>query len=108
MKPAETNRIEHKSSLSREMELEMVEQLGSGIPRILQTYGRECFHFSGNFLRMVSPAIEKVSPRDTPQDTPQVTQQVGLVKGLVKRLAKELVKELSESQIKILNLIEQE
>lgn len=79
-------------------DLEMVEQLGSGIPRILETYGKECFHFSENFLRMVFPAVEKV--------TPQATSQVELVKGLVKRLAKGLVKELSESQIKILNLIE--
>ncbi len=53
-------------------DLEMVEQLGSGIPRILETYGRECFHFSENFLRMVFPAVEKV--------TPQVTPQVVLVK----------------------------
>lgn len=57
-------------------DLEMVEQLGSGIPRILETYGKECFHFSENFLRMVFPAIEKVAPQDTPQDTPQVTPQV--------------------------------
>ena len=34
-------------------DLEMVAQLGSGIPRILETYGKECFHFSENFLRMV-------------------------------------------------------
>lgn len=83
-------------------DLEMVEQLGSGIPRILETYGKECFHFSENFLRMVFPAIERV----TQQVTPQVTPQVELAKGLVKRLAKGLVKELSESQIKILNLID--
>lgn len=49
-------------------DLEMVEQLGSGIPRILETYGKECFQFSENFLRMVFPAIEKV--------TEQVTEQV--------------------------------
>lgn len=48
-------------------DLEMVEQLGSGIPRILETYGRECFLFSENFLRMVFPAIVKVTPRVTPQ-----------------------------------------
>ncbi len=41
-------------------DLEMVEQLGSGIPRILETYGKECFQFSENFLRMVFPAIEQV------------------------------------------------
>lgn len=86
-------------------DLEMVEQLGSGIPRILETYGKECFHFSENFLRMMFPCL---SGRQAVVErvTEQVTEQVELVKGLVKRLAKGLVKELSESQIKILNLIE--
>ena len=36
-------------------DLGMVEQLGSGVPRILESYGRECFTFSENFLRMVFP-----------------------------------------------------
>ena len=36
-------------------DLGMVEQLGSGVPRILESYGRECFTFSDNFLRMVFP-----------------------------------------------------
>lgn len=36
-------------------DLELVEQLGSGIPRILQRYGRECFVFLNNFTRMVFP-----------------------------------------------------
>ena len=31
-------------------DLDLVEQLGSGIPRILESYGKECFHFSDNFL----------------------------------------------------------
>lgn len=34
-------------------DLEMVEQLGSGVPRILQVYGRESFVFMQNFTRMV-------------------------------------------------------
>ena len=33
-------------------DLELVEQLGSGIPRILDYYGKESFVFSDNFLRM--------------------------------------------------------
>ena len=33
-------------------DLELVEQLGSGIPRILDYYGKESFSFSDNFLRM--------------------------------------------------------
>ena len=36
-------------------DLGMVEQLGSGVPRILESYGRECFTFLDNFLRMVFP-----------------------------------------------------
>jgi len=33
-------------------DLELVEQLGSGIPRILDTYDKNCFNFTENFLRM--------------------------------------------------------
>ena len=36
-------------------DLEMVEQLGSGLPRILQFYGKDCFIFSENLIRMVIP-----------------------------------------------------
>lgn len=37
-------------------DLELVEQLGSGIPRILKHYGKESFSFSDNFLRMTFTA----------------------------------------------------
>lgn len=57
-------------------DLELVEQLGSGIPRILEHYEKECFHFSENFLRMVFPSVEEVTPQVIPQVTPQVTPQV--------------------------------
>ena len=33
----------------------MVEQLGSGVPGILQSYSRNCFNFSQNFLKMAFP-----------------------------------------------------
>jgi ATP-dependent DNA helicase RecG len=33
-------------------DLDLVEQLGSGIPRILESYDKECFKFSNHFLRM--------------------------------------------------------
>jgi predicted HTH transcriptional regulator len=36
-------------------DLQLVEQLGSGIPRILENYGRECFLFSENHIRMIFP-----------------------------------------------------
>lgn len=41
-------------------DLDLVEQLGSGIPRILESYPKECFKFSDNFLRMVFPMHKEV------------------------------------------------
>jgi|SRR5690554_5999762 len=38
--------------------MELVEQLDSGVPRILQFYGKECFKFSGNFIRMSFPMLQ--------------------------------------------------
>ncbi|GAB4345524.1 MAG: helix-turn-helix domain-containing protein [Flammeovirgaceae bacterium] len=56
-------------------DLDLVEQLGSGIPRILEAYSKDCFYFSDNFVRMVFPAIEAVHI-DIDQVTDQVTDQV--------------------------------
>ena len=39
-------------------DLELVEQLGSGTPRILEHYEKESFNFSDNFLRMTFTAKE--------------------------------------------------
>ena len=36
-------------------DLDMVEYLGSGMPRILRAYSKECFRFSENFTRMTFP-----------------------------------------------------
>lgn len=41
-------------------DLDLVEQLGSGIPRILESYPKECFKFSENFLRMTFPINSEV------------------------------------------------
>lgn len=61
--------------------LEMVEQLGSGVPRILESYGKESFRFMDNFTRMTFPTLEKIA-EGTEQVTPQVTPQVkSLLKG---------------------------
>jgi len=47
-------------------DLELVEQLGSGVPRILETYSKDCFKFSDNFLRMVFPkSVSNVIERET-------------------------------------------
>ena len=49
-----------------------MEQLGSGIPRILQHYGKECFRFMDNFTRMIFTSSGKI----TEQVRVQVTEQV--------------------------------
>ncbi len=84
-------------------DVDLVEQLGSGIPRILETYGKECFQFSANFLRMVFPSAEPVYKEEE-----KVSTKEGLVKELVINLVKGLVKELSDTQIKILNLVSED
>ena len=72
-------------------DLDLVEYLGSGIPRILTSYGRECFRFTENFLRMTFPATVQVTAQDTAQVTLQDAQQVTLqVKELVKILDNEM------------------
>jgi ATP-dependent DNA helicase RecG len=51
-------------------DLGMVEQLGSGVPRILKSYGEDCFAFSDNFLRMTFPAQRDLTPQVTPPSYP--------------------------------------
>jgi hypothetical protein len=41
--------------------LELVGQLGSGVPRIMESYGKECFRFMDNFTRMTFPVSEQVT-----------------------------------------------
>lgn len=53
-------------------DLDYVEQLGSGVPRILEHYGEEVFRFTKNFLRMVLPSSEQIIPQVSPQVIPQV------------------------------------
>lgn len=47
--------------------LRIVEQLGSGVPRILESYDRECFRFMGYFIRMTFPISEGINPQVTEQ-----------------------------------------
>jgi ATP-dependent DNA helicase RecG len=66
-------------------DVRLVEQLGSGVPRILQSYQRECFKFTENFVRMSFPsAVKQIN------SSPQVTPQDELVEGLVERLVESL------------------
>ncbi len=61
-------------------DVELVESLGSGIPRILRAYGEECFKFTDNFIRITFPVSgqgksgEKTTQKAT-QKTAQKTAQ---------------------------------
>lgn len=39
-------------------DVELVESLGSGIPRILRAYGEDCFRLTENFIRLVLPVAQ--------------------------------------------------
>lgn len=57
-------------------DLGFVEQLGSGVPRMLKSYGKECFQFMPNFLRST---FSKSIPDEL--EKPRLVD--GLVDGLV-------------------------
>ena len=55
-------------------DLEIVEQLGSGVPRILERYGRDVFEIRPNFVRVVLPhedVSKKRSPMGSPKSSPE-------------------------------------
>ncbi|QQX76493.1 MULTISPECIES: RNA-binding domain-containing protein [Aequorivita] len=89
-------------------DLELVEQLGSGIPRILEHYGKESFSFSENFLRMTFMAKETAVNKDD-ADGNEIGGQMGGQKG--GQINKETEKaidansELTQRQKQILKLI---
>jgi predicted HTH transcriptional regulator len=56
-------------------DLDLVEQLGSGIPRILQVYPSSIYHFSPSFIRITFPFAEgflATAQANDPASTPQV------------------------------------
>ncbi len=80
-------------------DLEIVEQLGSGIPRILEAYSKDVFEIRESFIRVVLPYAKPLtSLRDTllrsgAEVTAQVTAQVVLF-CRQPRTAKEIMAEL--------------
>ena len=91
-------------------DLDLVEHLGSGVPRILKSYGKECFKFTENFLRMTFPASEQDTMQVTMQDTVQGTMQVTpQVTPQVEELIKILDKEMNRQEVQEkLNLSDRE
>ena len=56
----------------------LVEQLGSGMSRILKAYDKSAFEVSDNYLVVSFKYPMGVAPQDTPQDTPQDEIQIEL------------------------------
>ena len=58
-------------------DVELVESLGSGIPRILRAYGEECFKFTDNFIRITFPVSGqgKSGEKTTQKTTQKATQK---------------------------------
>lgn len=66
-------------------DLDIVEQMGSGIKRILQAYPENIYHFTTNFIRVVMPfaVTDAATQQVTPQATQQATPQAGSVEAQV-------------------------
>ena len=64
-------------------DLELVEQLGSGIPRILDHYGKESFNFSENFLRMAFVTKELTTKVDDKEDNGEGGAIGGVIGGVI-------------------------
>ncbi len=81
-------------------DLEIVEHLGSGVPRILKAYGKDAFEIRDSYVRIVLRHAEAIG--STPQVTHQVTHQVTLQ---VNRLLSVLDGEMNRGELmKLLEL----
>ena len=56
-------------------DLELVESLGSGIPRILKAYSRDCFVFMENFTRIILP-MDKSYVKTTQKTTQKTDDKI--------------------------------
>ena len=90
-------------------DIDLVEYLGSGIPRILQTYDRSCFRITDNFIRIALPSSEPVYMEETAlaqsQTIPESSSQGGTIGGSIGGSIQETM--LTDRQKEILVLIQQ-
>jgi predicted HTH transcriptional regulator len=86
-------------------DMDLVEQLGSGIPRILKTYGETCFYFSENYTRMSFPIDKEFQKNVTDKVTDKVTDNQMKILQLIQKneriTTNELAIHLNISQRKI-------
>lgn len=57
-------------------DLDLVEHLGSGMPRILQAYPKSSFRFTENFIRMAFPASEKSSVETSVESSVETSVEI--------------------------------
>ena len=89
-------------------DLEIVEQLGSGIPRIIKAYGRDAFEIRKSFLRVTmiyTKPFELVEPEKEVAPALETKLAEGWVDGWVKGWVDRLPGGLIENQKKMLFLI---
>ena len=74
-------------------DVELVESLGSGIPRILRAYGEDCFKFTDNFIRITLPISAHDHAHDHASDHASV-QVEKLVSALTGEMGRSELQEL--------------
>ena len=71
-------------------DLEIVEHLGSGVPRILNAYGKDAFEIRDGYVRIVfryAKPISEATPQVTGQVTGQVVRLLSIMKNEMSRAA---------------------
>jgi predicted HTH transcriptional regulator len=84
-------------------DLDLVEQLGSGVPRIIQVYNENCFYFSENFIRMIFPTIQQTTPPIPPQYPPGTPPVPPPVMDLVSVMEGEMGRFEMQNKLNLLN-----
>ena len=85
-------------------DLELVESLGSGVPRIVRAYGKDCFRFMSNFTRMIFPINQDIEIV-TAQVTAQVERLLLIMNGEMDRESLQKALEISHREYFRLNYL---
>ena len=83
-------------------DVELVESLGSGIPRILRAYGEDCFRFTDNFIRITLPITAHDAAHDTAHDSAHDSDSISqAIRTLVESIEGEVDRETLQALIGI-------
>lgn len=93
-------------------DVELVESLGSGIPRILQTYGKDCFHFTEMFTRITFPIAQETldllskERASSPTTAPHLSEKSGVMSEKMSEKAANMSEKKETMTEKILHFIQ--